>query len=269
MSPLDGFVSNEKQSTTVDHVANLLEQIGIREKHKFTARRLYICVHCRNEAPSDYFHAGGTYYCPQCQGRSVQIRHLSHSQQIRESIPARYRWASLVTASAEMYQRVGERNIIAARVALHDMLGGDRTWTTLQGPAGVGKTSLAAAFVDGIAVMLERSKGDTMTTNVLADTRFFTAPDLAKARREQRYGTEEHNIVRLAHQAPYAVIDEVGGEDSHSQVVSEILLSRYQHEKRTVITTALSYEQIVQRYGDGIARRLFDDGALVKMERGE
>ena len=267
MSPLDGFA--EKQSNTTDHVANLLDKIGIQEKRKLSVRRLYICVHCRNEAPSDYYHAGGTYYCPNCQGQSTRQRFLTHSQQIRESIPARYRWASLVNQTAEMFQRVGEINIINARVALHDMLGGDRTWTTLQGPAGVGKTSLAAAFVDGIAHMLERSKGDTTTTSILADTRFFTAPDLAKARREQRYGTEENNIVRLAHQAPYAVIDEVGGEDSHSQVVSEILLSRYQHEKRTVVTTALSYEQIAQRYGDGIARRLFDEGALVEMKRAE
>lgn len=166
-----------------------------------------------------------------------------------KACPPRYRWASF--DAPEMTARCRDEDARdRARKAT-------ACTVTLIGGAGSGKTSLAAAlaraaFVDGTA-------GSSSRTVV-----WMPAADLPAARRAQKLGEGEAGPVKRALEATVLVLDDLGAEDASpfARVVAEVIHHRHDHEKRTIVTLGFKPEQVAERYGDGVARRLFEECAI-------
>lgn len=119
----------------------------------------------------------------------------------------------------------------------------------LTGLHGSGKTTLLAAM------MIAR------TTAAHARWRGFwvSAHDLAKARSMASLGSEPETV-RRALQADLLCVDELGGEsDRYGSALSEVIYERHAQGRQTWVTTGVSPQAIAQRYGGGIARRVFED----------
>ncbi len=139
-----------------------------------------------------------------------------------------------------------------ARARAIDVIGLDRA--TLLGPAGAGKTSLAAAIAF------------TWASAQARPAVFVPAVDIGVARQQHGLGEGEPRIVHQAMSAPLLVLDDVGQEvDFGIPVVAHVIQHRYDHAKTTIVTSGLTVEQIVSRYGAGVARRLLEiaGGAIV------
>lgn len=165
------------------------------------------------------------------------------------SIPARFGWASGLHAPA-LIARVDLAALEQARAI--DLVRLDRV--TLLGPAGAGKTSLAAALAHAWA----RAH--------LRPALFVSAVDVGVSRQQHGLGEGDPRILREAMAAALLVLDDVGQElDLGSGVVAHIVQRRYDHAKPTITTSGLNIEQLVSRYGAGVARRLIETagGAVV------
>jgi hypothetical protein len=236
-----------------------LRQVGSGPSAK-PQRRLFLCVKCRREAPDDYHHDGGTYYCFEHTGDLAQQIGENVAEML-ESIPEKFHWAKL--RSTEMSERVAEINIIEARAAFERYLRGTVPWITLSGLSGVGKTSLAAAFIRTASIMAGRRQGH----RGLIQARFFSANDIVAANRTHRLGSPDPHLIHLAKTVDWAVIDDVGNESPRSDLIKEILFARHDHNRHTLLTTALEQVQIEKRYGGGVARRMCENGALVLLKK--
>lgn len=175
-----------------------------------------------------------------------------------ESIPLRWRWARFGgPKSHELFDRVraDERTIAEAARA--------EPWTEgaiLHGTAGVGKTSLAVAmlraFLARPAVSLDRRK-----------TARFIAARMVPAAKGEHVAGRSHEYPE-ALRAAFVVLDDLGAEGdtpSSRAAVTDLLAERHAWERPTIVTTFLDQAAIALRYGDGIARRLFERGLVVEL----
>jgi DNA replication protein DnaC len=125
---------------------------------------------------------------------------------------------------------------------------------TLLGPAAAGKTSLAVAIAHAWARVHARPAV------------FLAAVDLGVARQQHGLGDGDPRIVRDAMNAPLLVLDDLGQEaEFGSPVVAHVIQHRYDRVRPTIATSGLTVEQLVSRYGAGVARRLIETagGAVV------
>lgn len=175
-----------------------------------------------------------------------------------DSIPQRWRWARFGgPKSHELFDRVraDERAIVECRRAA--------PWSdgaVLFGPAGAGKTSLAVAMMREVlgfsAVSVERRK-----------TARFVAARMVLASRAGELDGRGHEYTD-AIRASFVVLDDLGAEadtPSSRAAVCDLLAERHAWERPTVITTYLDQAAIALRYGDGIARRMFERGLVVEL----
>jgi DNA replication protein DnaC len=175
-------------------------------------------------------------------------------------MPARYRWAGGLDA-AELAVRVDVAALDQARAI--DLMRLDRV--TLLGAATAGKTSLAVAMAHAWARVQGRPG------------LFCAAVDIGVARQQHGLGEGEPPIVRQAMSAPLLVLDDVGQEGEFGIApVAHVIQHRYDRVKPMIATTGFTVEQLVSRYGAGVARRLIETagGAVVlklrnRRERGE
>lgn len=123
----------------------------------------------------------------------------------------------------------------------------------LTGWTGRGKTLLAAALFHQIldAVVpgcppsvLARARG----------LRWLSAIQIGVAYRESKLG-DIPPTMRTALGATTLVIDELGRESDVS-AVWRVLSDRHENEKPTIVTTGLTYDQMIDRYEDAGVRRL-------------
>jgi DNA replication protein DnaC len=125
------------------------------------------------------------------------------------------------------------------------------------GPPGAGKTSLAAAM---FRAAVAQAKG-----RVVRGYRWCSSHALAKARATSGLG-EEAPLVEKALMSPLLVIDELGGEDPrHASAVAEVLYERHAENRATWVTTGVSPKAIADRYGGGIARRVFEGAEVFRL----
>jgi DNA replication protein DnaC len=165
------------------------------------------------------------------------------------SMPIRYAWAFALDAP-ELFRRADLAAVEQARAL--DLTRLDRA--TLLGPATAGKTSLAVAIANTWAIAHARPAV------------FVAAVDIGVARQQHRLGESDPHIIRQAMGAPLIVLDDIGQEvELGIPAVAHVILHRYDGAKPTIATSGLTVEQLVARYGAGVARRLIETagGAVV------
>jgi DNA replication protein DnaC len=170
---------------------------------------------------------------------------------LARSIPPVYRWASFV--APELAERVATPGAIAhaRRICLSPRV-------CLMGASRVGKTSLAVA-------MLRR-----WVSEHVRPAEFIAVHRLGFARIQHAAGHGEPEIVERAMRAPLALLDDVGSErDTGTNPVPDIVFERHAAQRPTWVTTGLTREQLVARYGTGTVSRLFDQTKVLRLGSGE
>jgi DNA replication protein DnaC len=82
----------------------------------------------------------------------------------------------------------------------------------------------------------------------------------ARARAED----SEPHMVNKALRTDLLLLDDLGSERNiPSNPIPDVLFERHAQDKATWITTWMQPEDVRQRYGDGIARRVFERAAII------
>lgn len=125
------------------------------------------------------------------------------------------------------------------------------------GSTGLGKTTLAATLMRAMMVLAYR--GDDRSWRAVRSAWFHVASDLARAI-ERTAPWEECKTAELAIGASWLCIDDLGTErgDRAIDEICRIISHRYNEELPTVITTAMTFDEMTRRYGEGIVRRLIE-----------
>lgn len=180
----------------------------------------------------------------------------SWTRHARATVPAAY--AATTFDQEWLAALVGPETLTRARNALH----GARA--VFLGLPGSGKTSLA------VAMFFARLEADRPPAVLAPAARhmFASAHALAKARAMHPLGDGEAPLVAAALRAPLLVLDELGGEDQrHGTAVAEVIYERHAAGLPTWVTTGAEPKEIAQRYGGGIARRIFEHAAVFRLAR--
>lgn len=205
------------------------------------------CRECGAGTESEY-----TWLCSACGAKvaatrleveraDAQRRHDVARKRARATIPKNYAWARF--DAPELAQRV-RPEVVRAK----PLVGVDRI--VFIGAAGTGKTSLACALLD--LYIQERS----------ADAMFVHAYELGRVRAAHKLGEgADAPLVEAAQCVGLLLLDDVGQERrTELNAVPDVIFERHAEQRPTWITTGLTREQIAERYGDGIARRIFEEG---------
>jgi len=156
-------------------------------------------------------------------------------------IPEGYRWARVGSPlMAERIKASGPLPVVAP------------TGAVFVGPAGAGKTSYAVAWLIKL-----RQSGVRGT--------FVHSHTLARARQDSGFG-HTPVVVERSVKARLLLIDDLGNEPKiEASSVSEVIFDRHAESRPTWVTTAFSPQQIADRYGDGIARRVFERAQVIRL----
>jgi hypothetical protein len=156
-------------------------------------------------------------------------------------IPPSFRWATL--EAPELRRRVERGKAIGE--AMHAI---SAQGLLLVGPSGCGKTSLACAL---LRAWYERNPGRRGT--------FLPAWRLGVARAQHGAGAGEAPEVARALAAALLVLDDLGCERNTAlNAVADVISERAYLGRPTWITTWMTAAQVSLRYGEGIARRLYE-----------
>lgn len=161
-------------------------------------------------------------------------------------IPREHAWARFSAPE------LGQRTDRAAWAQLHRALVGAAKTVVLAGHAGTGKTTLATA---AYRQLLET--GGHRTGLWLPVARMVAA-----ATRESRLG-EEPRVLGQARRCSVLLLDDLGAEprgDLSRATVDDVISERHREQRWTIVTSGLSAEQMLERYGAGVHRRLTEPG---------
>lgn len=81
--------------------------------------------------------------------------------------------------------------------------------------------------------------------------------------------SDDHEVWAAVTTVPLLLLDDVGRENPDvvvKEVLQRLLDARVRNGLRQIVTTNLTYPQIVERYGDPVAERLVENGRVVKVE---
>lgn len=171
-----------------------------------------------------------------------------------ETLPKAFAGATL--DASWLGKLVGAEAVQRARAALDD------NRVAFVGPPGSGKTSLAVAMFRALVA-------ETVPITPMFRTarhRYVSAHALAKARAAHKLGDGDAPLVESSMTAPLLLIDELGGEDArYGSAVAEVLYERHAEGLPTWVTTGVDPQAIAQRYGGGIARRVFEGATVFRL----
>jgi len=168
-------------------------------------------------------------------------------------LPVAFRWASF--DSEDLERRSSKGSVTKAKKVAEGLCGGRVSGVTFLGPAGSGKTSLACAMLR-----------TTFALPIGFSPLFCGSIALSRARQDSGLGHTPQEIHDAIH-ASIIVLDDVGQEPARlSDSVAEVIHERHNDSKPTIITSGLSADELVHRYGDGTARRMFERSALLQLK---
>lgn len=138
----------------------------------------------------------------------------------------------------------------------------------LLGPTGVGKTSAAVALAHRLADEAERAAlGDAVSAEsrahveLVGRAHWTTAWEIVRAQREQRLGAGESGLIQDAVHASILFLDELGPEpNAQGELLFDIIDRRVTRGRPTIVTSGRTREELVQRYGAALLRRLMATG---------
>jgi len=159
-----------------------------------------------------------------------------------------YAWARF--SAPELAERVPE----PAAVAAGRELCRQTTRICLIGAARAGKTSLAVA-------MLRRRVSQSGIPAA-----FLPAYKLGVARLQHAAAHGEPEIVDRAMTMPLVLLDDLGCErDLAMSPIPDIIFERHAANRPTWVTTGLTSQQLVKRYGTGVVGRVFDRAKIIQL----
>jgi hypothetical protein len=181
------------------------------------------------------------------QDTSFEDRRREAMVSLERTIPPAFQWARF--AAPQLALRVLPRS-----AASEGQAASESARMCLIGAARAGKTSLAVA-------MLRRRVSKTGMTAI-----FFPAQRLGMARIQHPAGHGEPDIVDQAIHIPLALIDDLGHErDMSMNAIPDIVSERHAANRATWITTGMTREQLVTRYGQGTVARLFEGAKVIRL----
>jgi hypothetical protein len=165
---------------------------------------------------------------------------------LERTIPPAYRWASFSTPQ------------LPARVPASAIGAGQSSWREpricVMGICRAGKTSLAVAMLRQWVAWSERAAS------------FLHAYRLGVARIQHPAGHGEPEIVELAMRAPLVLLDDLGSERDHAlSAVPDVIFERHAENRPTWVTTGLTRDQLVKRYGPGVVARIFERAKVIRL----
>jgi DNA replication protein DnaC len=165
-----------------------------------------------------------------------------------DTVPERLKWARL--GAPELGQRVKDpRAVMKLRTTLAT---NDVDRFLLIGAAGVGKSTLA------VCAMLDFVRRRDVHGV------FLDSFELAVARQNHALGSEAPEV-RRALNAGVVVVDDLAAERAiPSSPIGEILHKRHAAALVTIVTSGFTLEQLEQRYGSGVFRRLTEDAEVIE-----
>jgi DNA replication protein DnaC len=207
------------------------------------------CDRC-GETYSTY--GAGKDGCPGCaesdrQAAEDRRARASAARATVAALPPMFTWAGF--DAPDLVTRVKDTAAIAkARAAL------DADRVVFTGAAGLGKTALACCLLRAWA----SSRG--------LRGEFIDAFVLGAARAQHELGRGEAQEIRRAIDAQALVADDIGADKpTMHNAVADVLHTRHANMRPTIVTTGFTVEAIRQRYGDGIARRVFENAVVIEM----
>lgn len=207
----------------------------------------FVCVDCQAQLGPE---GQPLSRCPPCGRKAVM---LMKARPALDTLPKAFDAAEL--DADWLAKLVGPTAMQMARSSLTS------SQVTFLGLPGSGKTSLAVAMLRAVL----RAEAATSDRYWRATHLYVSSFALAKARSSAPLGSEAPLIER-ALSAPLVVVDEFGGEDPrHASAVKEVVYERHAQDLPTWVTTGVGPREIADRYGGGIARRVFEDAVVFKL----
>ncbi len=175
---------------------------------------------------------------------AVSPRLRRASAALERSIPPTYRWAAL--DAPELPDRVSVPAIGIGKIACHEPR------VCLMGTSRGGKTSLAVAMLRAWVAKHERA------------AMFVPAHRLGVARIQHPAGHGEAALVESAMRVPLVLLDDLGSErDFPTNPIADVIFERHVQDLPTWVTTGLTREPLVARYGAGVVARLFERATVI------
>jgi len=130
----------------------------------------------------------------------------------------------------------------------------------LSGASGAGKTAAMCAA----AARLSSAAIDAADERAPICRSLWTdAHALVRATREHRLGAGTCPELLAATRASVLWLDELG-QEPRTEALWEIVDERYEHGLVTVVTTGLRVDELRQRYGEALLRRLTERGTVIE-----
>ena len=186
-------------------------------------------------------------------GREVREKILARAYR---SIPEAFAWARV---NDPIYQQAKLHG--AARTFAEAWRRGKGN-VLVTGPTGRGKTACTIALLHRILDAARDSDLGVVALDYAKRIRYTSAQALCFARQTWE---QEPELIAEAKWASLLVIDEWGPEVDSKGTLFEVINSRYEDGRQTILTTGMAKDAFARRYGDALARRVVERGLVVSL----
>ena len=195
-----------------------------------------------------------------CSEREAKVKGMEARERILgrayRSIPEAFGWAR------HREQTYRDKRLHEAARAFAEAWHPGRGNVLVTGPTGRGKTACTIALLHRILDAARDEDLGVVAIDYAKRIRFTSAQALCFARQSWE---QEPELISDAKWASLLVIDEWGPEVDQKGALFEVINSRYQDGKQTILTTGLDKNAFARRYGDALARRVIERGLVVSL----